>query len=70
MTDELLTTAEAMQKLNVSYNTIIKWLNKGIIPGFKLCDARKRGGTWRIRREDLDGYIDKRASMCQAVPTE
>ena len=49
--DDLLTTRQLQNLLQLDRVTIYRMLNAGRLPGFKV------GGQWRFRREDLDAWI-------------
>jgi len=52
---DLLTPKEAAKILKVEYVTVIKWLNKGEIQGFKL--RNRANSNWRIERQDLERFL-------------
>lgn len=54
-----LTLHEAAAELGVHYMTAYRYVRLGLLP------ATKQGGSWRVRREDLDGF---RASGGTATP--
>lgn len=45
--NEVYTLEEAMEYLKVSYSTILRWVNQGTIPAFKV------GRFWRVYGRDL-----------------
>ena len=53
---EWLRTPEAAQYLGVHIETIRRWAREGAIPAAKLGN---RGG-FRFRRNDLDGFLERR----------
>jgi excisionase family DNA binding protein len=53
---EWLRTPEAARYLGVHIETIRRWARAGAIPAAKLGN---RGG-FRFRREDLDGFLERR----------
>ena len=48
---EILTLDEVAAYLKAGKRTVYRLAQKGEIPAFKL------GGTWRVRRSDLDRWI-------------
>ncbi len=54
LSDELLTINETCKLLKISRPTLLKLMKKGSIKGFRI---GKR--VWRIRRCDVEGYIEK-----------
>ena len=51
---ELLTVSEIAHKLKLHPHTIYNYLRLGIIPGHRL--GTRKG--WRVKREDLDKFIN------------
>lgn len=51
---QLLTLQEAAERLNVHYMTAYRWVRRGDLPAFKT------GGRLRVRREDLEQFLDER----------
>lgn len=52
---ELLTPEEVAAILKVHRRTVISWLQKKQIPGFKL--GKNAAAEWRTDRRDLDQYL-------------
>jgi excisionase family DNA binding protein len=54
-----LSAAEVAQELSISIDTVRNWIKRknGPLPAAKL------GRDWRIKREDLDRYIEKRKNV-------
>lgn len=50
---ELMDLKEAARYLKLNYETVRLWAKAGKIPAFKT------GGLWRIRRSDLEDWIDE-----------
>ncbi len=50
--EQELTVSEVAQRLRVSSLTVIRRIQSGKLR------ARKEGGEWRIRQDDLQTYID------------
>lgn len=48
---EYLTVEEAAEVLKVDSETIYRWLHANKLPGTKI------GGTWRMRRSDIDALF-------------
>lgn len=53
-TTELLTAQEAADRYRVSAKTIIRLINRGVIPAIKV------GKQWRIRQAELDEAFSAR----------
>ncbi len=51
--DTILTLEEVAKYLRVSERTVKEWANSGELPGGKL------GGSWRFRREEIEGWLDR-----------
>ena len=49
--DDVLTTEEVMQILDVGQNTVYKLLNSGKLKGFKI------GSVWKIPKISLEKFI-------------
>lgn len=62
MTDEVLTLQEVADFLKVSPMTVYRRIDDGQLKAFKL------GKAWRIRREDLDAFIDQLESDSKHNP--
>jgi excisionase family DNA binding protein len=62
--DELLTVEEVTRILKVHEETVRRWIRNGELPARLLGSAR---GGYRIRRSDLDRFIDEKAEMGNAV---
>lgn len=54
MEREILTPEQVAEHLQVQQRTVQDWLRSGTLPGMKL------GRLWRIRREDLEGFLKLR----------
>jgi excisionase family DNA binding protein len=54
--DELLTVAEAAQRLRSHPETVRKMLRRGDLTGIKFSSAN-RGGTWKIRESSIDRFL-------------
>ena len=51
-----MTLLELASYLNVSERTIYEWLQRDIVPAFKI------GAAWRFRREDIDAWLETQRS--------
>ena len=51
--DEIMTVSEVAEYLKISEVTTYKFVQEGIIQGFKV------GRHWRIKRSDLSEFIEK-----------
>ena len=50
---DLMTLREVATQLNVHYNTVYRWITKEyILPALKV------GGRYRVKRSDLDDFLD------------
>jgi excisionase family DNA binding protein len=54
MEREILTSEQVAEHLQVQHRTVQEWLRSGTLPGIKL------GRLWRVRREDLEGFLKLR----------
>jgi excisionase family DNA binding protein len=52
--DEMVSASEAGRMLGVSGKTVIRMMQEGTIPGYKI------GFVWRFRRGDIESYRDSR----------
>lgn len=59
---QLLSVAEVADELQVSIDTVRNWINQ------KKLKAAKLGRDWRIRREDLDRFIEQRQNVRDDEP--
>ncbi len=50
--DEILTIPEVAEETKFSVRTVVRRIEDGSLPAFKL------GGRWRIRRRELDAALD------------
>ncbi|MEI7644423.1 MAG: helix-turn-helix domain-containing protein [Chloroflexales bacterium] len=53
---DVLTVDEIADYLRVSRATICRWCGSGRLPAFKI------GKSWRVQRNDLEGYIQRAVS--------
>lgn len=49
---EVMTVKQAADHLSCHYNTVLRMVKAGRLPGFQL------GGGWRLRRSDIERWID------------
>jgi excisionase family DNA binding protein len=56
--ERLLTVGDVASHVGVNIETVRRWLRAGALRGIRL--GTKAG--WRIRRRDLDAYLEQRAS--------
>ncbi|NMB74983.1 MAG: helix-turn-helix domain-containing protein [Myxococcales bacterium] len=61
MGDEVLTIREVAALLKLAEKTVYLMAQQGELPVFKV------RGQWRIRRADLDAWIEARTAGCAAV---
>ena len=52
MNEKLLTPEQVAKRLQVTERTVYAWLRRGNLPALKL------GRLWRIRPEDLEGFLE------------
>ena len=52
MKEKLLTPEQVAERLQVTERTVYAWLRRGNLPALKL------GRLWRIRPEDLEGFLE------------
>lgn len=57
MTDRLLTARQVAELLGVHVETILAWVRRGDLPGFRM-----PGGALRFRETDLDAWLQARAT--------
>lgn len=60
---EWLTPEEVADELRVTRRAVYKWLNTGALKG------AKAGHVWRIRREDLEAFLDLNGRNGHDEPT-
>ncbi len=60
MNHEIMTIEEVAEYLRVSERTVYDWAQKGQLPGGKL------GTTWRFKRGDIEGWVNRRIGMSNA----
>lgn len=60
-----MTVRDVADYLNVDEKTVYRLAQRGALPGFKVA------GTWRFRRDDIDGWIEKQKALAagRAVPS-
>ena len=56
MPDEILTLREVAEYLKIGERTAYRLVQEGKLPAFKV------GGTWRLRRGDLDSWIEQQTA--------
>jgi excisionase family DNA binding protein len=52
--DRVLTPQQVADQLQVTTQTVVRWLRKGQLKGSKL------GRLWRITEEDVDAFLQER----------
>lgn len=57
MSDQLLTARVVAERLNLSTETVLAWVRTGKLPAFRL-----PGGAIRIREEELEAWLQARAT--------
>ena len=63
MNHEIMTIEEVAEYLRVSERTVYDWAQKGQLPGGKL------GTTWRFKRGDIEGWVNRRIGTSSAPAT-
>lgn len=53
---ELYTIEELTELLQVTQRTIYNWIKSGKLKAFKI------GRGWRVKREDLDAFLNERSN--------
>jgi excisionase family DNA binding protein len=59
--DDFYTVQEVADKLRVSYQTVVREIRSGAMPGAKV------GGQWRVSDSALRGYLEARAAFSPAL---
>ena len=64
-TDELITVQEAAIILNVTELIVRRYIKENQLRAFKLGNGNpnKQGRHWRIKRSDLDAFVEKGSNM-------
>lgn len=62
MSDELMTTRELQELLQVDRTTIYNMLSEGRLPGFKV------GGHWRFSRQEIEAWLIEQRAEAKRVP--
>jgi excisionase family DNA binding protein len=57
MENDILTVEEVAELLKVSTKTIIRFINK------KSLKASKLGRSWRIRKSDINDFLEKNSNQ-------
>jgi excisionase family DNA binding protein len=60
----LLTARQVAELLGVSPETVLRWTRRGALPAIKL-----PGGALRFREDELDGWLEERATPTRSLPT-
>jgi excisionase family DNA binding protein len=64
VTAKLLTARQVADLLGVSAETVLRWARNGKLPAIRL-----PGGAIRFRADDLDGWLEERATPRRGVLT-
>lgn len=64
MTGRLLTAREVADRLGVHPETVLRWTRRGELPARRL-----PGGAIRYREDELDEWLDERATPTRSLPT-
>jgi excisionase family DNA binding protein len=60
----LLTARQVADLLGVSAETVLRWTRRGELPAIRL-----PGGAIRLREDELDGWLEQRATPTRSLPT-
>jgi excisionase family DNA binding protein len=60
----LLTARAVSDLLDVSPETVLRWTRRGELPAVKL-----PGGAIRYRKDELDDWLEERATPTRSLPT-
>ena len=58
---DIMTIREVADYLKLTEKTAYRLVAEGKIPGFKV------GGSWRFRRTEIEGWIDRKVSRKEAT---
>jgi excisionase family DNA binding protein len=58
----LLTARDVAEQLGVHTETVLRWVRRGMLPGFRL-----PGGALRFRENDLERWFAERATPAKEV---
>jgi excisionase family DNA binding protein len=64
MTGRLFTARVVADMLGVSAETVLRWTRRGELPAIRL-----PGGAIRFREDEIDGWLEKRATPRRGVLT-
>ena len=59
MNEKLLTPAQVAERLQITERTVYEWIRGGKLTALKL------GRLWRIRLEDLEGFLESNRAPAQ-----
>lgn len=59
MNDEIMTLQEVSEYLKIAEKTLYGYVQKGILPGIKICSA------WRFRKSDIDAWLDEQKKLTE-----
>ena len=60
----LLTAREVADLIGVSAETVLRWTRRGELPAIRL-----PGGAVRYREDELDAWLEERATLTRSLPT-
>ncbi len=60
--ETLLTPVDVAKSLQTTERTVVQWLRKGHLRGFKI------GKEWRVSAEDLEAYLEAGANKPSSEP--
>lgn len=64
MDDEIMTIKEVGKYLKLSDRSAYRLAQEGTLPAFKV------GGSWRVRRSDLDAWITRQVETQGSAPEQ
>lgn len=54
MDEQMLTTAQIAERLQVTQKTVVGWIQAGKLPAYKL------SRLWRVKESDLQAFLEAR----------
>ena len=60
--ERMLGVRDITERLGVHENTVLRWLQRGELRGYRL--GGRRAG-WRVKESDLERFIEQRANVPQ-----
>ncbi|HUT09832.1 MAG TPA: helix-turn-helix domain-containing protein [Thermoguttaceae bacterium] len=63
-----LTVTEAARLLRVNRDKVLGWIRSGLLPAANTANSQTGRPRYRIKRADLDGFLERRTSRPDAKP--